>query len=266
VRLQGKIAVIAGGGGFIGRAISLRLAREGATIAIADMDEQAARRVVQNAQAGSGGGIALGLDVTDATSIERMAASVLAAYGRIDVLVNVFGTNHAPTELVELPDSEWERVLQVNLTGVFRCSRVVGRVMREQRSGKIINIASINGVTPPLLSAAYNASKAGVLSLTRTMAYELAPFSVQVNAVNPGPVDTPLAGRVYQKRAETMGMTALAYYERLRTDAPTRRLTAVEDVASAVAFLASPDADNIVGVGLDVCGGLLVVPSSLAPA
>jgi 2-hydroxycyclohexanecarboxyl-CoA dehydrogenase len=261
VRLTGKIAVVAGGCGFIGRAVGRRLAQEGAIIVIADMNEQAARRVVEEA---SYSGLGLALDVTDAASVKGMVAAVLGAYGRIDILVNVFGTNHAPTPGVELSDPDWARVIDVNLTGVFRCCRMVGRVMREQRSGKIINIASINGVTPPILTVAYNVSKAGVLSLTRTMAGELAPFNVQVNAINPGPVDTPLAARVYQKRAETMGMTAQAYYKRLQTESPAGRLTGVDDVAAAVAFLASQDADNIVGVGLDVCGGLLVVPSALA--
>ena len=134
----------------------------------------------------------VGLDVSEVASVEQMARMAVDVFGRIDILVNVFGTNNPPTPGVELAVSEFQRVLDVNLTGVFRCCRTVGAIMREQRQGKIVNIASINGVIPPVLGIAYNVSKAGVLSLTRTLAYELAPFNVQVNAVNPGPVDTPL--------------------------------------------------------------------------
>ena len=164
--------------------------------------------------------------------------------------------------LIHLSTAEWTRVLNVNLYGVFFCCREVGALMAQQESGKIINIASLNAVSPAALSVSYNVAKAGVVSLTQTLAVELAPFGVNVNAISPGPVATEFHDTVMPQRAATLGITREAMVERVRASIPLGRWGKPEDIAKAVLFLASDQSEWMTGQNLMVAGGLAGVAAA----
>jgi 3-oxoacyl-[acyl-carrier protein] reductase len=242
--LKGKVAVITGGGGGIGRACALAFAAEGARLAVADVNLTTAQRVADEI-GGRDRSLAVKVDVTSPESVQAMFEAVVAAFGQVDVLVNGAGIFHR-TPIVELAAEEWDRLLAINLKGTFLCSRGALRLMKARRSGKIVNIASMGGQVGGLLAGAdYVASKAGVLGFTKSLAKQAGPFGVNVNAVNPGVHETPMTAdwepEVKQKRlAET----------------PLGRLGTPEDVANVVVFLASDQASFVHGAHLDVNGGI----------
>jgi 3-oxoacyl-[acyl-carrier protein] reductase len=170
--------------------------------------------------------------------------------------VNSAGVGQNVAPVVELSDEEWQRVLGVTLTGTFYCCRAAARLMERQGSGAIVNIASINGQNPAALVAAYNAAKAGVISLTRTLALELAAYRVRVNAVSPGPVYTEFNRTVMAQRSRTLNLTEGQMVERVRASIPLGRWGEASDIADAVAFLCSREAAWITGEVLRVSGGL----------
>jgi 3-oxoacyl-[acyl-carrier protein] reductase len=177
-------------------------------------------------------------------------------YGRLDILVNNAGVGQNVTPIVELSDQEWERVLNVTLTGTFYCCRAAGVIMERQESGCIVNIASVNGQNPAALVGSYNAAKAGVISLTRTLALELAAYGVRVNAVSPGPVYTEFNQRGMAQRCQTLNITEDEMIERVRSAIPLGRWGEPVDIAQGVVFLCSPAASWITGEVLRVSGGL----------
>src|SRR5262249_5617674 len=181
---------------------------------------------------------------------------IAAARGRLDVLVNSAGVGQNVAPVVELSDEEWQRVLGVTLTGTFYCCRAAARLMERQGSGAIVNIAPGNGQNPPALGAACDAAKAGVISLTRTLALELAAYGVRVNAVSPGPVYTEFNKTVMAQRGRTLNLTEGQMVERVRASIPLGRWGEASDIADAVAFLCSREAAWITGEGLRVSGGV----------
>lgn len=160
------------------------------------------------------------------------------------------------TPTVELSDDEWQRVLDVTLTGTFYCCRAAGAIMERQESGCMVNVASINGQNPAALVAAYNVAKAGVISLTKTLALELAAYGVQVNAISPGPVYTAFNQSVMAQRSRSLQITQEEMIERVRRAIPLGRWGEPMDIAQAVAFLCSPAASWITGEILKVSGGM----------
>lgn len=244
MKLSGKTALITGAGRGIGRAIALRFAREGAHVAIGDLDVAAGRAVAGEIAAASGTALAVALDVADPVSVAAALDTLLTAWGRLDVLVNNAGIG-SNCPILELTLEEWERNLRVNLTGVFLCSQAAGRIMVRQGVGRIVNIASISGQRGGTGRAAYGAAKAGVIQLTRVMAVELAGRGVGVNAIAPGPIDTE------QSRGTHTPATRRAYLERI----PMRRYGEADEIAAAAVFLASDDASWIAGHVLNVDGG-----------
>lgn len=255
-RIDGKIAVVTGAAQGLGLGIAERLARNGATIVMADLQ----REKVENE---AGGLRKPGLqvfpayvDVSDSASVDRLFAEVAEAHGRIDILVNNAGVGQQVAPVVELEDGEWDRVIRVTLTGTFYCCRAAGRIMEGQESGAIVNISSINGQNPAALVAAYNAAKEGVISLTRTLALELAAYGVRVNAVCPGPVYTAFNRSNMAQRSKTLGLTEEKMIERIRSAIPLGRWGEPEDIANGVAFLCSPAAAWITGEVLRVSGGM----------
>ena len=158
--------------------------------------------------------------------------------------------------MLDLSDQQWRRVIEVNLTGTFHTCRAAGRIMARQESGAIVNLASINGQSPAALVAAYNAAKAGVISLTKTLALELAPYGVMVNAVSPGPVYTDFNKKVMAQRSKSLGISEDDMIERVRKAVPLGRWGEPVDIARAVSFLCSPAASWITGEVLRVSGGL----------
>ena len=247
MRVDGKFAVITGAGSGLGKSIALALAQAGANLVVTELPAR-----IENAKATASlvkragrQALAVPLDVTSLHSINRMVAKVLARFGTIDVLVNNAGINIAKKAL-DVTEEDWDRILDVNLKGVFFCSQAVGREMIKQRRGKIINIASQNGVIGYYERAAYCSSKAGVVNLTRVLAIEWAPYQINVNAIGPTFILTPLTQKAFEDKT---------FSREVLRRIPLGRLGKPEDVAGAVVFLASAAADMITGHTLLVDGG-----------
>ena len=255
-RIDGAIAVVTGAAQGLGLGIAERLGRNGATVVMADLqrgkvEEEAGKLRGQGLEAVPGY-----LDVSDSASVTALFDEVVEAHGRLDILVNNAGVGQQVTPVVELDDGEWDRVIRVTLTGTFYCCRAAGGIMERQESGCIVNISSINGQNPAALVAAYNVAKEGVISLTRTLALELAAYGVRVNAVCPGPVYTEFNRSNMAQRSRTLGLTEEQMIERIRSAIPLGRWGEPEDIANGVAFLCSPAAGWITGEVLRVSGGM----------
>jgi NAD(P)-dependent dehydrogenase (short-subunit alcohol dehydrogenase family) len=246
--LEGRVALVTGGNGGIGRTLALALREAGAKVAIGA--RRAERNAAVLAELGGDGGdaAAFELDVCDEASVERAVHGVVERFGRLDILVNNAGDVNRKS-VMELARSEWDRVLAINLTGPFLCTKHAARRMTAQRSGKIINIASVYGLTAPSkgLQVAYTASKHGVMGLTRVNAVELAPLGVQVNAIAPGYFFTEMTG-------ELRG-TSLEQAINRRT--PSGRLGETSELVGACIYLASAASDHVSGICIPVDGGYL---------
>ena len=246
MRLNGKVAVITGGALGIGRATARLFASEGATVAIGDVDgvvaEKVAREIVEN----GGKAMALPLDVGDSGQVSAFFAGVVSECGRIDVMVANAGIAHS-APFLEHPEAQWQRVLRVNLTGVFlTCQAAARQMVKQGGGGRIVSIASINAFRGVENLVGYNAAKAGVAELTRTMAVELAHHGITVNAIAPAQIDTRMTRTLPQEARQRR-------VERI----PLGRFGEPEDVAKAALFLASDDARYVTGHTLAVDGGYL---------
>jgi 3-oxoacyl-[acyl-carrier protein] reductase len=244
MRLEGKSAIVTGAGRGIGKAIARKFLQEGAGVFVCDVDGNRVEDA-QSELAAFGTVHGLAADVTDREEVEDLVHRARSALGRIDVLANNAGIARFEPFL-EITDRNWNDTLAVNLTGVFLCSQLVAREMIEQDSGAIVNMASTNGILGEPGLAHYNASKAGVILLSRTMAVELAPHNVRVNSVCPGFILTDLA--------QEGGMSEDVIRE-YTAKIPLNRYGRVEEVANAFAFLASDEASFITGAELVVDGG-----------
>ena len=242
-----KTAVVTGAGSGIGRAIALRLATEGARVAVTDVDEAAARAVVREA---SGVVLALRLDVTDAETIHAAITEAERALGPLDVLVNNAGWDKVEP-FVESAVATWDKLLTINLKGPLLCAHAVLPGMITRGSGRIVSIASDAGRVGSSGEAVYSAAKAGVIGFSKTLAREVARHGINVNVVCPGPTDTPLLAGIAGDNPKLVQALARAV--------PLGRLGRPEEVAAAVAFLASDDAGFITGQTLSVSGGLMMV-------
>jgi 3-oxoacyl-[acyl-carrier protein] reductase len=245
--LQGKVALVTGASRGIGRAIALELARQGAKIAVNYAGSEAkANEVVEEIKNMGGEAFAIQADVSDAQAVDRMIKTVLERFGRVDILVNNAGITR-DNLLMRMKEEEWDDVININLKGVFNCTKAVTRPMMKQRYGRIVNIASIVGVMGNPGQANYVAAKAGVIGLTKTAARELASRNITVNAVAPGFITTDMTERLNEEiKAEMLKQIPLA------------RFGEPEDVAKVVAFLASDAASYMTGQTLHVDGGMVM--------
>lgn len=255
-RLDGQIAVVTGGAQGLGLGIARQLASDRASVVIADRQEDKAHEEAAKLRKEGLTVRAAALDITDSAAVTAFFAALVAQEQRVDILVNNAGTGQQVAPLVELEDAEWHRVLDATLTGAFYCCRAAGRIMEEQEAGCIVNISSINGQNPAALVAAYNVAKAGIISLTRTLALELAAYGVRVNAVCPGPVYTEFNQRNMAQRRVSLGLSEEEMIERIRTAIPLGRWGEVGDIAQGVAFLCRPAASWITGEVLRISGGM----------
>ena len=261
-RLNGSIAVVTGAAQGLGLGIVEKLARSGATAIIADLQEATAKVEAEKLRKHGLSVDAAYLDVTDSTAVRTFFTDLAAQHGRLDILVNNAGVGQKADPIVETTDQEWARVISATLTSAFYCSRAAGGIMEDQESGCIVNISSINGQNPAALVGAYNVAKAGIISLTQTLAIELAAYSVRVNAICPGPVYTDFHKLNMAQRCQTLNITEEEVIERIRSVIPLGRWGEPIDIAQAVAFLCSAAASWITGEVLRVSGGLAGVSAT----
>jgi NAD(P)-dependent dehydrogenase (short-subunit alcohol dehydrogenase family) len=241
-----KIGLVTGGGQGIGKAIALALAKEGADVAVNDLDLDLAKSTTTEIKAIGSRAMAIKANVAVEEEVKAMVDRVVNEWGGIDILVNNAGTGR-PMMVEDMDKAEWDRILDVNLGGVFNCSKAVIPVMKARGGGKIINISSLAAKTMSYHGGAdYTASKAGVLGLTRHLAFEMGPYKINVNAICPGVTMTPLV-----EKHSTPEMR-----ESVKNRTPMRGLVKPEDIAHAVIFLASEKARMITGSTIDVDGGL----------
>jgi len=254
--LHGQIAAVTGGAQGLGLAIVEQLAGDGAIVSMADVQLKQARLSAARLQKQGLKVKPAHLDISDSAGVIAYFDSVVKEFGRLDILVNNAGVGQTIAPVADLSDGEWERVLGITLTGTFFCCRAAAKIMERQESGCIVNVASINGHNPAALAGAYNAAKAGIISLTRTLALELAAYGVRVNAVSPGPVYTQFNKTVMAQRCQRLNISEDEMIERIRKSIPLGRWGKPTDIAGTVAFLCSSSASWITGEILRVSGGL----------
>ena len=274
--LNGKVALVTGAGGKngIGRAIATRLAKEGADVAVNDITEhpyatdqtdwQGLPDVVREIEAMGQRAISVVADVADAAQVKEMVDQTVAHFGKIDILVNNAGTiaGKDRVPVVDLAEEDWDRVQRVNVKGVFLCSQAVARhLIAQGTGGKIINMSSVTGKRGSARFAAYSASKFAVIGFTQSLASELAPYQVNVNAICPGLVDTERFGHlasVLMPQNLSADEQLAEYARRSEAAVPIGRLAEGADVAKMAAFLASDEAAYLSGVSITVSGGTVM--------
>ncbi len=244
MRLKDKVAIITGGAKGIGRETALLFAREGAKVVIGDFDVTAGQQTLADLKATAAQALFFEVDVTDRASVKRMVDGTVAEFGRVDILINNAGLT-ADAFLTKMTEEQWDRVIAVNLKGVFNCTQVVAPIMMEQGSGVILNASSVVGVYGNIGQTNYAATKAGVIGMTKSWAKELGKKGIRVNALAPGFIVTAMTAKVPEKVLELM-----------KSRTPLGRLGEPQDVAAAYLFLASDEASYITGQVLGVDGGL----------
>lgn len=247
MRFSGKVAIITGAGRGIGKAIAERLAREGAKVAVCDIDrelgEKTAEEIRNRYQTQA---LGIYVDVADNESVNAMVEEVIKTFGKVDILVNNAGITK-DSLLLRMSEEEWDKVIAVDLKSVYLCTKAVIKYMIRQRYGRIVNISSVIGLRGNIGQANYSAAKAGIIGFTKSVARELAGRNITVNAVAPGYITTEMTERLPQEVKESM----------LR-QVPMERPGKPEDVAGVVAFLCSEDASYITGEIIRVDGGMAI--------
>jgi NAD(P)-dependent dehydrogenase (short-subunit alcohol dehydrogenase family) len=247
-RLANHVAIVTAGGQGIGEAICKTYAREGARVAVVDIDGKEAERVAQEI---GGTAMAIAADVAKTAAVEAMVKTVLDRWETVDILVNAAGGFHRLAPITDISDEEWDRVITVNLKSTFLCSRAVAPTMIARRKGRIVNIASGSGIAPNPYAPTYlpyGAAKAGVINFTKVLGRDLGQYGITVNAISPGTTATPRVVKV--RDAASM--------KRIAEQNPMRSLVQVEDSAEAALYLASPEARHVTGVNLNVNAGNLM--------
>ena len=244
MELAGKVALVTGAAQGIGKAIALLLAKNGAEVVVSDINLEKAQETANEIQGMGRRSFAIKVNVTDLKDVERMVGAIVEQFGRIDILVNNAGITRDRL-ILRMTEEDWDAVLDVNLKGTFSCTKAVIRYMSKQKSGKIVSIASVSGEMGNPGQANYAASKAGVIGFTKTIAREFAGRGINVNAIAPGYIQTPMTDAVPEKAKEE-----------LKRMIPMERLGQPEDVAQAVLFLVSENSSYITGQVLNVNGGI----------
>ncbi|SMB99206.1 3-oxoacyl-[acyl-carrier-protein] reductase [Thermanaeromonas toyohensis ToBE] len=246
MRLKDKVAIITGGAKGIGKETALLFAREGAKVVICDFDEEAGHNTLEELKAIGAAALFFKVDVTDRASVQAMVEATKKEFGRIDILINNAGIT-SDALLTKMTEEQWDKVIAVNLKGVFNCTQAVAPIMLEQGSGVILNASSVVGVYGNIGQTNYAATKAGVIGMTKSWAKELGRKGIRVNAVAPGFILTDMTAKVPQKILDMM-----------KEKTPLGRLGLPQDVAAAYLFLASDEASYINGQVLGVDGGLMI--------
>ena len=256
MKLAGQAAIVTGAAKGMGRAISLRLAGEGADLVLAARTGAPLEAVAAEARALGRRALVVPADVREEAQVEAMVGTTVATFGRVDVLVNCAGgTGPIETPVHELRAADWDDLLAINLRGTFLPTKHVVPVMLRQRRGKIVNIAGTSGLRGYKLRAAYSSSKWAVRGFTRTVALEVGPHGINVNCVAPGIVAGERMDRLCREKAKKRGWTPEQVYDEYVQEMALRRVTTAEDVANAVLFLCTEDSRNMTGQCLTIDGG-----------
>lgn len=251
-----KAALVTGGGQGIGRAIAMRLARDGFAVALADINPAALAETRAAIEAAGGQALPLTADLTQVEAVRATVQRAAAELGRLDVLVNNAG-RLVTRPFLDITESDWDALLGLNLKTVFFAMQAAAQVMiAAQVGGRLVNLSSIAGRGGRADQAPYAAAKAGIISLTRSAALAFAPHGINVNAVCPGVVDTPLTRQIHLARAQALNITPEESLARMVARIPLGRIETPDDVAAAVSFLCSPEAAYITGQALNVDGGM----------
>lgn len=286
-RFKGQVAIVTGSGQGIGKGIAQRLAREGATVVIADYNPESAAAVANEIESKKGQALAYPIDISDISAVQKMVTDVVAKFGHINILVNNAGIVQTKP-MMDLSGKDWDRIIAVNQRGSFFCLQTVAAQMIRQvpeairqmaekpadimniepiekaneatpvtrvNYGKIVNLSSIAGRRGRPLSTHYAASKAAIISITQSAALALAPFKITVNAICPGIVPTPMWDQIDKERGELFGAKPGEAANAFVNIVPLKRAATAEDIAGAVAFFCSDDSDYITGQALNVDGG-----------
>jgi 3-oxoacyl-[acyl-carrier protein] reductase len=247
MKLKDRVAIITGAARGIGKAIALTFIREGAKVALADIDQRQLEALRNEIEKRKGESISLSCDITKSPEVQEMVNQVKKVFGRIDILVNNAGIIRRGT-IETVTEEDWDRVIAVNLKGTFNCCKATYETMKQQRYGKIVSISSISGKLGDITSApGYGPSKAGIDALSKTLAKQLAPYGINVNVVSPHAIETEMSAQWSEERRKE-----------IIASIPLGRLGKPEDVAEAVLFLVSDGASFITGEILDVNGGALM--------
>jgi len=256
--LKDKVAIITGAGSGIGRGVAERFAKEGAKIALVDMNAQGLAETADMVRAAGSDAETYEADVSQTVAVEDFFARTVERFGRVDICVNNAGIGNPPAPIVNMTDEGFDRTIAVNLRGVFLCMRAAGQQMIKQGDGgRIISVASQAGKTGFAFLGPYCATKAGVILMTKAMAKEVGTFGICVNAVCPGTIDTPLLRGTLDPILQAQGMTLEQWA--LNTPGmppiPLNRIGYPKDVANVITFLASDDADYMTGQAINISGG-----------
>jgi len=249
MRLADRVAIVTGAGSGMGRATALLFAGEGAKVVVADCDGDAGEETVGLVEKGGGEATFVPVDVSEAADAERMVKITLERHGNLDILVNNAGI-YAQGDVVDTTEEEWHRILGVNLTGVFLCSKYSVPAMIKSGGGAIVNVASEAGLVGIQNQVSYNVSKSGVIALTKSMALDFAPHNIRVNCLCPGRTLTPLVEKVITEAADPESTRRA-----LEEDRPMKRMGRPEEIAAAILFLVSDECTYATGSTLVVDGG-----------
>jgi 3-oxoacyl-[acyl-carrier protein] reductase len=251
VDLENKVAIITGAAGGIGRGMALMFAKNGASVVVNDLNAEKGAKVVDEIQALGGKAVFIQANVGEMQEAQALADTTIEKFGKIDILINNAGINIGMKErgpIHEFPDEMWKKIINVDLDGVYYCSKAVLKTMTQNHYGKIINIGSIAGAVPLRNQCAFTAAKGGVIQLTKAMAIELATFGINVNAILPGSIDIPVMNT-------SGGMYADGRYESIMSHIPMKRAGSPEDIGYGALYLASEAASYVTGSILVIDGG-----------
>ena len=255
--MKNKIAIVTGAGQGLGEAIALRLAQEGANVVVSDVNYDNAVKVANKISSGyKQKSLSVKTDVTNAEEVRQMVQDTVKEFGRIDIIVSNAGILKAH-EITEFPEDVWRKVIDVNLTGYFLCAKEVSKIMKKQKSGVIIQVNSKSGKKGSFQNSAYAASKFGGIGLTQSIALDLAPYGIRVNAVCPGNLlDSPLwKDSLYAQYAKKWGITEKEVRKKYESQVPLGRGCTYDDITNIIVFLSGEQSSYMTGQAINITGG-----------